>query len=183
MKFAEVNDTDVTSAVTNVSKAMNDAVAGIEQRLGLTGNALTTVSEQFLKFAEVNDTDVTSAVTNVSKAMNDAGISGTQASQVLDQLTAASQASGIGVDRLTELLSLNGVTMRQTSWTNRKCFNNCFRTVLEVCRSQRYGRNLCGHQRFQGDERCWNQRNQGFPGSGSADCSESGLGHWSGSAD
>ena len=118
-KAEELHDTfdKVFGSLPVESQDASDAIAGIEQRLGLTGNALTTVSEQFLKFAEVNDTDVTSAVTNVSKAMNDAGISGTQASQVLDQLTAASQASGIGVDRLTELLSLNGVTMRQLGYS------------------------------------------------------------------
>lgn len=76
-KAEELHDTfdKVFGSLPVESQDASDAIAGIEQRLGLTGNALTTVSEQFLKFAEVNDTDVTSAVTNVSKAMNDAGIS------------------------------------------------------------------------------------------------------------
>lgn len=118
-KAEELSDTfdKVFGSLPVESEDASNAIAGISQRLDLTGDALTTASEQFLKFAEVNDTDVTSAVTNVSKAMNDAGISGKDVSSVLDQLTAASQASGIGVDRLTELLSLNGVTMRQLGYS------------------------------------------------------------------
>lgn len=103
----------VFGSVPFSASEVSDAIAGISQKLGLTGQSLQDASEQFLKFSEVTGTDVSTAVESVGKAMNDAKIPADQVGSVLDKLTVASQKTGISVDKLTNLLDLNGVTMRQ----------------------------------------------------------------------
>lgn len=90
-----------------------NAVADLNTRFGFTGDVLEESTEKFLKFAKVNGTDVSSAIEVVAKAMYDAGIDSSEYASVLDQLTAASQASGMTVDQLASSLSQNGVQMRQ----------------------------------------------------------------------
>ena len=94
------------------SEDTSKAIADINTRFGFTGEILENCSKDFLKFAEVNNTDVSSAIQNVSRYMGDAGIESSQYSDVLDALTAASQASGISVDNLAETLTKYGAPMR-----------------------------------------------------------------------
>ena len=94
------------------SEDTSKAIADINTRFGFTGEILENCSKDFLKFAEVNNTDVRSAIQNVSRYMGDAGIESSQYSDVLDALTAASQASGISVDNLAETLTKYGAPMR-----------------------------------------------------------------------
>lgn len=88
------------------------AVGELNTRLGFTGDTLEKSSEQFLKFAEVNDADVNTSVQLVTRAMGDAGIAAENYGQVLDQLTVASQVSGISVDKLAENLAKYGAPLR-----------------------------------------------------------------------
>lgn len=88
------------------------AVGEINTRLGFTGNVLKNSSEQFLKFAKINNTDVNTSVQLVTRAMGDAGIAAENYGQVLDQLTVASQVSGISVDKLAENLAKYGAPLR-----------------------------------------------------------------------
>ncbi len=88
------------------------AVGEINTRLGFTGDALSSASKDFLKFAEINNTDVDSAVQLVTRAMGDAGIEADQYGSLLDELTTASQASGISIDTLTGNLAKYGAPMR-----------------------------------------------------------------------
>lgn len=96
------------------------AIADVNTRFGFTGDQLEAASEKFLKFAEVNGTDVSSAIENVHKAMADAGIDLGLYSQVMDELTVASQASGLGIDTLSASLSENGVTMRELGFNTEE---------------------------------------------------------------
>ncbi|MFV0553001.1 MAG: phage tail tape measure protein [Anaerorhabdus sp.] len=88
------------------------SIADLNTRFGFTGDVLEEASSQFLKFAEVNGVDVSSAVALVSRAMGDASIDSSEYGQVLDSLTAASQASGISIDKLTENITKYGAPMR-----------------------------------------------------------------------
>lgn len=92
--------------------AAGKAIADINTRFGLTGDALSDCTGQFIKFAQVNDADVSTAIANVSRYMGDAGVDSSRYGEVLDQLTAASQASGLGVDKLSESLTKYGAPMR-----------------------------------------------------------------------
>lgn len=95
------------------SATVGEAVGEINTRLGLTGKELEEASIKFLKFADVNNTDVNTAVQKVSRAMGDAGIASEDYGELLDQLTAAAQASGIEVNALAENLTKYGAPMRQ----------------------------------------------------------------------
>lgn len=95
------------------SEAVGSAIGEINTRLGFTGQTLDDASVKFLKFADINGTDVNTAVQLVSRAMGDAGIDANEYGTILDQLTAASQASGISIDTLTENLTKYGAPMRQ----------------------------------------------------------------------
>lgn len=88
------------------------AVGELNTRFGFTGDTLEKSSEQFLKFASVNGVDVNNAVRLVSRAMGDANIPASEYNTILDQLTAASQASGISIDSLTEDITKYGAPMR-----------------------------------------------------------------------
>ena len=88
------------------------AVANLNTRFGFTNDKLASASKNFLKFAQVNKTDVGNAIALVSRAMGDAGIDSSEYSKVLDALTAASQASGVSIDSLTENLTKFGAPMR-----------------------------------------------------------------------
>lgn len=92
------------------------AVADLNTRFGLTGDALEEATKKFLKYSTVNKTDVSTSIANVAKAMSDAKIPTKDLGQVLDKLTVASQASGVPVDQLADALSKNGVNMRQLGY-------------------------------------------------------------------
>ena len=84
----------------------------VSTRFGYTGGELEETTKQFLRFADVTGTDAKTAVANVSKALKAAGIEDKNYSKLLDQMTTASQKSGVSVDTLTEGLTKNGAMFR-----------------------------------------------------------------------
>lgn len=88
------------------------ALGGVTTRFNFTGKAAEDASLKFLQYAKVNKQDVGQAVTDVSRAMGDAGIKSKDYSSVLDQLTVASQKSGIDVSSLADNLAKFGAPMR-----------------------------------------------------------------------
>lgn len=111
---------NVYSSIPAEAGAAGSAIADINTRFGFTGEALEDCTRSFLQFAEVNNTDVSAAIANVSRYMGDAGIEAEQYGSVLDQLTAASQASGISVDKLSENLTKYGAPMRALGLTTEE---------------------------------------------------------------
>jgi TP901 family phage tail tape measure protein len=102
------------------SMQVSDAIGEINTRLGFTDEQLKNSSTEFLKFAKINGIDVKSAVALVARAMGDAGIPAEEYSGLLDDLTIASQASGIGIGNLTELLTKYGAPMRALGFTTKE---------------------------------------------------------------
>ena len=94
------------------SMDVSTAIADINTRFGFSGEKLERASEDYLKFAKINKVDVGEAIRLTSRAMSDAGIESDNYKEVLDQITVASQNSGIGVDKLTENLAKYGAPMR-----------------------------------------------------------------------
>lgn len=84
----------------------------VNTRFGYTGTKLEETTKDFLRFADVTGTDAKTAVAKVSQALKAAGIEDKKYSQLLDQMTTASQKSGVSVDTLTEGLTKNGATFR-----------------------------------------------------------------------
>lgn len=96
--------------------AVSSAIADINTRFGFTGDALEKATESFLRFSEVNNTDVSTSIALVSRAMGDASIDASEYSSLLDSLTAASQASGISIEKLTEMITKYGAPMRSLGY-------------------------------------------------------------------
>lgn len=111
---------DVYTSMPVDIKATGQAVAGINTRLDLQGDALEKATRQFMKYSEVNSSDVSTSIETVAKAMNDANIPTSELNSVLDELTSASQASGLTVDTLAEALSQNGVQMRALGFNTQE---------------------------------------------------------------
>lgn len=111
---------DVYTSMPVDIKATGQAVADINTRLGLQGDALEEATRQFMKYSEVNSSDVSASIETVAKAMNDANIPTSELNSVLDELTSASQASGLTVDALAETLSQNGVQMRALGFNTQE---------------------------------------------------------------
>ncbi len=103
---------NVSGSVIGGFDDVGGAIGEINTRFGTTGEGLETMSKDFLKFAEITGVDATQGVALVSRAMSDAGINTEEYKSVLDQLSAASQASGISVEALTENLTKYGAPMR-----------------------------------------------------------------------
>lgn len=118
---------ELTKSYGNVAKTIQgdfadigDTIGELNTRFDFTGEALEDATRQFIKFSDVNRIDAKKAVELVSRAMNNAGIKAENYAEVLDQLTAASQASGIPVDTLAEALTKNGATMRQLGFNTEE---------------------------------------------------------------
>lgn len=103
---------NVSGSVIGTFDDVGGAIGEINTRFGTTGEGLETMSKDFLKFAEITGVDATQGVALVSRAMSDAGINTEDYKSILDQLSAASQASGISVESLTENLTKYGAPMR-----------------------------------------------------------------------
>ena len=118
---------ELTKSYGNVAKTINgdfgeigDTLGELNTRFDFTGETLEDATRQFLKFADINRTDAKKSVELVSRAMNNAGIKSENYAEVLDELTAASQASGIEVDKLAENLTKFGAPMRALGFDTKE---------------------------------------------------------------
>lgn len=80
---------------------LGEMVADLNTRLGVTGDTLTELVSQFDDFSNVTGTDTKTAINSVSDVLAKWNIETSQTVPLLDQLTAASQASGASVTELT----------------------------------------------------------------------------------
>ena len=110
----------VFSSIPTEASTAGSAIADINTRFGFTGDVLEDCTRKFIQFGEVNNTDVSTAIANVSRYMGDASIESSKYGEVLDQLTAASQASGLGVDKLSDSLTKYGAPMRALGLTTQE---------------------------------------------------------------
>lgn len=118
----ELNDVfdEVFGSFPASADEVGTAVADINTRFGFTEDALADCSKKFLEFSKVNNIDVSTAIQDVSRYMGDAGIEASEYSVVLDALTAASQSSGLSIDRLAENLTKYGAPMRALGFTTQE---------------------------------------------------------------
>lgn len=118
----DLNDVfdEVYGSFPATADEVGTAVADINTRLGFTDDALAECTKKFLEFSKVNNIDVSTAIQDVSRYMGDAGIEASEYSVVLDALTAASQSSGLSIDRLAENLTKYGAPMRALGFTTQE---------------------------------------------------------------
>lgn len=111
---------NVASNIVGDFGSIGSALGEVNTRFGFTGSELEDCTEQFMKFSEITGADATTAVQLVSRAMGDAGIESSEYGSVLDALAVAAQASGIGIDRLTENITKYGAPMRALGYDTKE---------------------------------------------------------------
>lgn len=107
---------DLKSVASNTASPLadvGDAIAGIAQRLDLTGRPLRAVSKQMLDLSRITGTDLSSNVESVSRLFGDWSIKTEDMGMAMDKLFRASQATGLPVDQLAQTMTQFGGPMRQ----------------------------------------------------------------------
>lgn len=115
-KALEGLERDFKKTLTRVPASFDDAataIADLNTRLGLTGKPLQKISGQFLELSRITKTDLGDNIASVTRLFGDWGIKTEDMSPTLDKLFRASQATGIEVSRLSELMVQFGSPLRQ----------------------------------------------------------------------
>ena len=89
------------------------AIGELNTRTGLTGPALEELVLQTLRLSKLADEDITTLIPTVTRLFGDWGIATEDQSATLDKLFAASQLTGIGIGRLSDLVTQFGAPLRQ----------------------------------------------------------------------
>lgn len=104
---------NVGAQVPSDFEQVGAAVAGLSQRLGLTGPALESVAAQVLNLSRMTGTDLTANIENVSRMFSNWDVSSQDMAGNLDKLYVVSQKTGIGFDALTTNMQKFGEPLRQ----------------------------------------------------------------------
>lgn len=88
------------------------AMGSLAARTDLTGSSLEAMTKQQLALAKVTGTDVNQNIVATTRLFGDWGVATEQQAGKLDMMFRASQQSGVGVDRLSQLVVQFGAPMR-----------------------------------------------------------------------
>lgn len=104
---------DVFATVPDDANTVATAIADVNTRMDITGDELEDVSRKFLQLSRITGTDVSSNIQSVTRLFGDWGVTVDDSTGAMDLLFRASQNTGIGVDRLSDLMVQFGAPMRQ----------------------------------------------------------------------
>ena len=93
------------------------AIADLNTRLGLTGKPLQAMSSQFLELSRITKTDVSANIADITRVFGDWGTSMEDQPATLDKIFRASQATGIGINRLSQSVVQFGAPMRELGFS------------------------------------------------------------------
>jgi phage-related protein len=114
MALAGLNS-DFKAVVQDVPASFADASAAVgdlNTRVGLTGKPLRGLSSQFLELSRLTGVDLKTNIASTTRVFGDWQISAADMPATLDKIFRASQASGIGIDKLTESVVQVGAPLR-----------------------------------------------------------------------
>ena len=94
-------------------ETIGNAVGEVNTRFGVTGDELSTLSEEFIQFAQINGTDVTNSVDQAQKALSAFGLGADDAGALLDRLNLTGQQTGASMDSLLNGLIQNGTAFQE----------------------------------------------------------------------
>jgi phage-related minor tail protein len=93
---------DVVSTVPADFETAGAAVGALSQRLDLTGQPLTDMATQMANLSRITGTDVTANVNAAADVLTKLGVSADEQAGAVDQLFAASQASGLSFQEMAQ---------------------------------------------------------------------------------
>lgn len=99
---------DVPSSFGDVSTA----IAGVNQRLDISGPRLETVSTQLLNLSRITDTDLNANIESSSRLFQAWQVDAGSMGPTLDMVFRASQATGAGVDAISQAAAANSPALR-----------------------------------------------------------------------
>ena len=115
-RLGRVFDRVVQNVPTSFGNA-SEAIAGLNQRTGLTGPALQRVAEPMLELTRLTGGEISGNVQSLTRLFGDWNVAGAQMPDVLDEVFRASQATGTGVDALAQSAVQFGAPLRQMGFS------------------------------------------------------------------
>lgn len=101
-----------TSVPTDMGKAAQ-AIADLNTRTGATGEFLQGMSMRMLEMTRLTGGDLSRNIEGVTRLMGDWGINVEDSLPAMDKLFVAAQATGIGIDKLSQQMVQFGAPLRQ----------------------------------------------------------------------
>jgi phage-related minor tail protein len=99
---------------TSFEKA-GSTVADLNTRLGLSGDTLSTVAQQYIQAGNILGTDVD--ITSTTAAFSAFGIEGANVEGAMDSLFRVAQATGVGMNELASTVQTNAVPMQNLGFS------------------------------------------------------------------
>jgi phage-related minor tail protein len=116
----EKMSSSMMNVFSNVPDAINDVatvLSTLNTATGVTGAGLETLTEQVLKFARVNNEGAGASAQTLGRLMNAMDMDASQLSRTMDQLTLASQMSGLGVNAMSEYVIAAGPSFEEMGFS------------------------------------------------------------------
>lgn len=107
----------VGTSVPSSFEEVGTTIAGLNQRLGQTGPELETLAVQMLDLSRITGTDLNANIEGITRVFGDWSISTEDQLVAMDSLFTASQATGVGIDKLSENVVKFGGPLRQLGFS------------------------------------------------------------------
>ncbi|MBA7475296.1 hypothetical protein ES707_10662 [subsurface metagenome] len=107
----------VVKDVPNSLDEVSTAIADLNTRLGLTGKPLQAMAKQMLNLARITETDVNAVIRTSTRLFGDWDVAVEDQAETLDYLYKVSQSTGVGIDKLSDMVTTYGVQLRTVGFT------------------------------------------------------------------
>lgn len=106
---------NVGTSVPTSFEAAGSTVTALNQRLGLSGETLSTVAQQYIQAGNILGSDVD--ITTTTAAFSAFGIEGANVEGAMDSLFRVAQATGVGMNELASTVQTNAVPMQNLGFS------------------------------------------------------------------